>query len=1853
MARRSVPPPGTRLLPFLILLAAACTRLPGEGPSLPTEATARVVEEVPAGVVRAGEPLRIRFVRPVRQDNQMTQPVAIPVLSFEPRIDGTATWDDSRTLSFRPLEPLPLRQSYRAELDLPSLLPDRTDLAPLRWDFTVAGREVAVLDMDLAPARPDEPRELALSGELTFTEPTALDVVEGAAELRRDGQPVDVSWQGEGIRYRFTSATLTRTDSSQTLRLTVSAEALGLSQSLLRELSIPPQRTMQVTGVESESGETPVIWVEFSDEIDSRQDVSGLIALASGEPLTIRLLGRRAVLQGPFVHAKQCSLLVHPGVRSRYGTATDTLHRQLVSINHRKPQLRFARDGVFLPSAKERRLRFRTLNVSRVELTIKRVFADNLGFFLQGERLNSPRQRSRRFHDYFVRRVGVEVARDTLTIGGQRDEWLEHELDLTQLIPAVDQGLYLLSLRFGEKDMLYGSDAEREEYRAFRGRRARGDYRDNPLSRGYLSTHGRVYKVLVLSDIGMTCKRAHERFMVWVTRLADAGPIAGAEVRLRSRQNQIVARARTDRDGLADFPGVTDEVTYVEAEHDGQRSLVKPDEMGWSLSTLDTRGRELRPDGASAFIYTERGVYRPGDTVHVGLIARHADHTFPDGHPLSLQVRNPRDQLVFDETRTETTGGFCSFAVPTDVDAPTGNWRLIATVGGRTFEQKLKIETVAPQRLKVELSAEPERLGPDDLLLTGSVHARYLFGEPGAGLMAGVTLSLRPEERTFPRWPQCTFTDETLDYLSPSPRQELFASALDDSGRAQFVWERPTLERVPSALRAALLARVEEPGARPVMRSFHVPIDPYPAYVGLRQPDLEYGRARVGTTLEASTIVVDPQGEPVPGRVLTCRVYRSDLHWWWEFEDNDEARLRFRTGRTTELITETRILSTPEPVPLRVELDREGQYLIEVRDVAGHAAAMFLRASTWGPRSLAAGADAALLALRTDAEEYRPGDVAQIRFPLPAEGAALVTVERGAHVRQAYWHPVDGRSTEADVRVPITADMAPNAYVTVSVIQPYDQTVNDRPLRMYGVVPIRVSDPGTRQELELAVEPVLRPEAPFSVSLSTADGRPTQFTLAVVDEGLLYLTYFTTPDPWQQFFTKARLSVRTFDLFAHVIGAHKGDVFRTFAIGGSLALGPDGGVPLSADVDRWLLLRPPDGPRRFEPVSLFRGPLQTDARGHARVDLHMPNYVGAVRVMAVAAQGGRCGSAEVSVPVKSELTVVQTLPRVLGPGDRFTAPATVFAVEDGLEPVRVSLSASGPVVVSPGTATVGELASGEQRDVAFDVQVLPELGRARFELEATAGAARATRTTVVEVRPSAPPNYSVQEQVVAAGESVAFRVPDHGMEGTNRARVTIRRGPNLDLVPRAEELLRSPYGCVEQVVSAVFPQLYLKDLLEVPAQLRRDVESDIDRAVNLAIDRLRQYRQADGSFAFWPGSREVSPWCSCYVGHFLLTARTLGYHVPAELLEGWLKYELSQANLSRDELRVRVYRAYLLALAGRPSAAAMNLLRESALADMADVEIWLLAGAYRLAGMGEVAADLAHRAGTRVEQYRETGGTYGSGLRDQAIMLDMALGLERREQADALAREIAAALSAPGWLPTQTSSFALMALGKHLLADARQDRPQLAGHIDLPDGQTVPFDTRERVFQTQIDQGFGDSVRVHLATDGGLERAFATVSWEGVPLQDTGVDESHNLGLDVEWLDDDGNPIDPTVLTQGTGFWAHFRVSSTGHASRVEEVALLQILPAGWEIDNTRMSDAPRARWMREWQMKREDHLDLRDDRALWFFDVSQDQVLDFALKLNAVTAGSFTLPPTHVEALYDRQFRATRAGRQVTVVGR
>ena len=390
----------------------------------------------------------------------------------------------------------------------------------------------------------------------------------------------------------------------------------------------------------------------------------------------------------------------------------------------------------------------------------------------------------------------------------------------------------------------------------------------------------------------------------------------------------------------------------------------------------------------------------------------------------------------------------------------------------------------------------------------------------------------------------------------------------------------------------------------------------------------------------------------------------------------------------------------------------------------------------------------------------------------------------------------------------------------------------------------------------------------------------------------------------------------------------------------------------------------------------------------------------------------------------------------------------------------------------------------------------------------------------------------------------------------------------------------------------------------------------------------------------------------------MMEAKKQGYSVPANLISNWVNFEKSRTLSTRDGLIMRIYRFYALALAGAPQIGAMNLIKENSLQEMTDTEKWMLAAAYQLANQKTTASMLVGRAGIKAKQYPRMGVTYGSYLRDRAIILEQATLFGDWSRADQLYDEMVEELNSPAWYSTQTLGYALLALGKYMKAspgDFSETKPMINGFIRLPDRKKIPFKTDEQKFTLAVTGGFGEKARIVIDENTNVRRVYVVLEWSGIPLKPDVEEVEKNLGLQVEWLDENGSAIDPAQIKQGTTFWGHFRVKPTDpRRHRLEELALVQILPSGWEIENIRLLKEDLPQWMAKWTLNREEYLDIRDDRIMWFFDFPWNaKPLDFVVKITAVTRGDFVLPPTLFEAMYNNQYQAIKPGKSVRVIDR
>ena len=971
-------------------------------------------------------------------------------------------------------------------------------------------------------------------------------------------------------------------------------------------------------------------------------------------------------------------------------------------------------------------------------------------------------------------------------------------------------------------------------------------------------------------------------------------------------------------------------------------------------------------------------------------------------------------------------------------------------------------------------------------------------------------------------------------------------------------------------------------------------------------------------------VTVDAQGNPSSNRKLKVQVFKIEWRWWWNRGYDNLSRYEnatvHRPFKEMEITTGSKGKGN---FNINVPDEQGGRFLIRVIDeVSGHATgrtAYFY--SNWWRRPASADAESSkILIFSTDKEKYTLGEEAMVTFPSDRGGRALISIENGTEVLSQQW--IETSSKETKATIPITAEMAPNAYVNISLLQPHSQVKNDLPIRLYGVVPLLVENPATLLEPQISMPDVLEPKKPFKVTVSETSKKPMTYSLAVVDEGLLDLTQFSTPDIHGSFYARQALGVKTFDIFDDVMGAYSVSVDNIYAIGG-------GGIGAGAKNRK---------AQRFKPVVTYLGPFTLKGGEKASHTIDMPNYVGSVRTMVVAGNPNSAyGNAEKTTPVRKPLMVLTSIPRKLSPGEKVTIPVTVFAMEPKVKNVKVTIDAGKALEPINGTSkNITFNAVGEQI-VNFDFKVNPTSSFQTIKVTASGAGESASNETEIDVENPNPITTKSELYTLDANGSQTISMETFGTSGTNTAFIEFSTLPPMDFSKRMDYLLRYPHGCVEQTTSTAFPQLFLADVLDITFDKKKDVEKNI----KAAIDRLGDFQIPNGGLSYWPGYGHADDWGTSYAGHFMLEAKKEGYQLPLTFLSNWLRYQKNaarqwsnQSTYYNDDVS-QAYRLYTLALAQQPELAAMNRLRETA--NLSNEAKWRLAAAYALVGKKEVAEAIAQKANINFKPNNYNYRTYGSVFRNRAMALETMVILGDPQQRE-LAVSLAKNLSSQQWYSTQETAFALLALSKMVMKNGGRS-------IDLTftnNGKNINIKTDRAIAQRELSvTSFKEEIELK-NNQGNI--IYATLTQTGKLPVGEELAQQQNLRLSVNYQDPLGNSVNINELRQGTEFQAQITIFN-GSDDYIDNVALTHIVPSGWEIVDTSFAGGSNA------NASKADYVDTRDDRTHLYFDIDSRKSKTFTIKLNASFLGEYYLPGAQVEAMYDNTYYARNKGNWVKVV--
>ncbi|MBK8929738.1 MAG: hypothetical protein IPM72_08755 [Chitinophagaceae bacterium] len=1816
------------------------------------------VDAYTTGIISKTSPIRIQLAHAANATHSIGEEVKEPLISLSPAVKGRAVWLDATTLEFKPEKNLEPNKLYEVNFKLGKVTQvSESKLKEFKFSIKTVEPSFAISDLSLKSTAAKN--KMYLSGQLETADREDNKAVEQLLSAIQNNKALAVKWQHNDASkmHLFTVEGIERKSTTGNVKINWSGKALMSKITGEKDIAVPASGDFKVLNVVAMNDAQQYASVQFSDPIAIDQDLNGLISISNNSNLSYTIDGSEVKVYANGNLDGNYTVNINSGIRNSWGNILDLEFASNINFENKLPSVKIFGKGNILPNAGRLVLPFEAINLSAVDISIIKVYENNVPRFLQDNTLDGNNS---------LRRVARPVVEKTLRLDNDNSLDLHKKqrftLDIDKFLKTEPGAIYRVTIGFRPEYSLYSkvdtsqkNNNEDEEYYGYyddensSGVDDDNDFwkrydtyypygynwerRDDPNSKSYYSKDRWATRNILASNIGLTAKRGNDnQLMVAVSSILTTEPLSGIDLEVLDYQQTIISKGKSSNDGFAGIE-IKRKPYLLIAKKGNERGYLKLDDgNSLALSRFDVGGEEVK-NGIKGFIFGERGVWRPGDTLYLNCIIEDKTGKLPKDHPVEMSLYTPQGQLYKQAVQSNATGGFYLFKTFTEPSSPTGNWLAKVKCGGAVFEKKIKIETVMPNRLKINVD-----FGKDPLLGTGGttsgkINAKWLFGATAKNLKTKIDASLIAKPTSFAKFAGYIFDNPATDYSTQT--KTIFEGTLNEEGYATLNPKFETEETAPGMLTANMLIKVFEPGGAFSIDNVAINYSPYNSYAGIKMPQGEkpFNYLLSGKTHTAELADVDARGNAVAGNSsLQVQLYRIQWRWWWD--DNGENLSNFTQNEYNKLIkSDTVSLSNGKGKwQFKSSPDDWGRYLILAKDLkSGHITGrvFYIDQPNWQSRG---GNDedqtaATMLSFNCNKEKYNVGDEVVLNIPGSKGGKILVSLENGSKVIKTFWQETSQGQTL--VKFKAEPEMAPNIYATVSLLQPHSQTVNDLPIRMYGSIPIFVENKNSLLQPVLDIATTIRPEQLANFTVSEKNGNEMSYCVAIVDEGLLDLTRFKTPNPHDAFYAREALGVKSFDMYDYVIGAWGGGLERILTIGGDADAGPV--KQKSAN--------------RFKPVVAYFGPFHLGKGQKQTQQFKLPAYIGSVRAMVIAANNGSYGATEKNITVKKPLMLLATMPRVLGPGESIKLPVTVFAMENNIKNVAISLQ-SNPYFEIAGSSTqnINFTQPGEQMTF-FDVRVKENTGIGKVKILASSGNEKATYEVELNIRNANPYITNVTPYSLEPGKEWNATASAIGSPNTSTSVLEISSIPSMNLQKRLEFLIQYPHGCIEQTTSAIFPQLVLNQLTE----LDNNKKASIEKNIKAGIVKLQNFQRPDGGFSYWPGLSESDAWGSNYAGHFLLEAQANGYFVSDYMLQQWKNFQKGKANswsvtgenYYGSDLD-QAYRLFTLALAKSPELGAMNRLKEFKY--LSSEAKWRLAAAYQLSGQQNIALNLISNLPVSFDVRNKPGFTFGSELRDQAMVLETLTLLGRRQQASQVLNTVAEKLAQENWYSTQTTAYSLIAIARYC-----GKNPSGAKIIakTIVNGKAININSNAYIQQVPVNvQNGNNNISI---SNGGNNTLYIRLITQGQPLSGDSLKINNNpslLGMNINFLNQNGTALEVNKILQGTDFIAKVTITNPGKRGHYENIALNQIFPSGWEILNARMTGGEG-----EFKSSYFTYQDIRDDRVYTYFDLKEGEAVTYYVQLNAAYLGRYFMPGTYAAAMYDNNISAGVNGKWVEVV--
>lgn len=1821
-------------LVFVLVVAVSCTKR-AEDFNSKFELFKKYILNFSSGLVSAKSDIRVvlAFENPNWKPNQELDN---DLFSISPSIEGKVVALSENTVAFIPEKKLKQNEDYQVTFHLSKLKETPKELQDFNFTVKTKKLDFTINTEDLQSYSKDYQY---LNGNIVCSDEVELEIISKVIKARQKDNDLKIkvlkSSQSK-TEFNFVIDSIQRYVEDTDVVIEWDGNSEDINQKGSMEFQIPGKNNFKVVSAEVKPEESQVLLINFSDPLSREQDFSGLIQVQETDNLRFATAGNLLKVFFDQSVTGEKLIEVFRGIQSEDGYKLKSDYSQKVTFEQTKPSIRFIKSGSIMPSSSNLKLNFEAVNLKAIDVKVYQIFNKNILQFLQDNELNG---------DNNLRSVASPIAKEKIILKTNNilnySKWNAYAIDLSKIIQADPGSIYRVELTFKKSYSLYkcpsSSEEENEteeeeneeEIRSIDDYYSDYDYsyynweeREDPCSTSYYF-ETKIASNVIASDLGVIAKRGNNgNYVIAVNDIVTTEPVEDAKIEFFSFQQERLGTATTDDEGIATVD-LKKYAYFAIVSKDENKTYIKLDEgRSLSISNFDVSGEELQK-GMKGFIYGERGVWRPGDPMFLSFMLNDAESKLEKNHPIKLKITDPQGKVRYQMVQKYNEMNHYRFVVQTKSSDPTGNWEAKVSVGGVHFYKSLKIETIKPNRLKIKNGFTNTTLFANKLN-RADINVAWLHGAIAKNLRVDMQAKYMQQVTTFNGLANYDFDDDVRNFSTEEVN--VFSGKLDEFGNAKVGINPRISSQAPGKLKVVLQTKAYEPGGDFSTDVTTATLSTYTTYVGIKAPvPNKYGMLETDKVNKYEIVSVDANGNPKSVSNLEVRVYKIEWRWWWNASDSDLSS--YNSSEVTmpyrRYIVNTNSNGRANLAFSIPEADW-GRYLIRVIDNnGGHATSItsIIDWPVWSGRTKSGDASAAnMLVFATDKEKYNVGEKAIVSFPSSEGGRALLSLENGSKVVKTIW--AETKKGETKVEIPITSELAPNVFVHISLLKPHASTKNDAPIRMYGVIPIEVVDKNTLLQPEISMASTIRPEQKTAIKVSEKSGKEMTYTIAVVDDGLLDLTRFKTPNAWEKFYAKQALGVKTWDVYDDVIGAYGGKINQIFSIGGDQDLG--GGKAKKAN--------------RFKPVVFHLGPFKLKKGETKTHQILMPNYIGSVRTMVVAANAkeNAYGSAEKTTLVKKPLMTLASFPRKISPRERIKVPVTVFAMEKNIKNVTVQLKSSNGVKIIGNSVQQLAFENPDEKVVFFELAVGDYTGIANLEVIATSGSERSNYKVEVDVINPNPYTQDFIDVVIPANSSKTLTWNTFGVTGSNKSRLEVSSFPTVNFNGRLNYLIQYPHGCVEQTTSSVFPQLYLSEIVDLDSSRKTQIQNNI----NAAINKLSNFQLPNGSLSYWQGNNSADDWGTSYAGHFMVEAEKKGYVLPMAFKQKWIAYQLNVSKRWRFESTThndfaQAYRLYVLALSGNADMASMNRLRETQ--GISNESKLRLAAAYALVGQKNMATNILKVTSTALDRDLSYY-YYGSEDRNRAMLLETYVLLGRNKEAYTYAIKVAKDLSSNKYMSTQSTAYSLIAMSK--FAVHNKGKGMQIGY-NFGGKQNVISSTKAFADRKLEVKSGRNNVTIQNKGNGALYIRITNAGILPVGQEKT---VQKNLSATVTYKSKNGATVSLAQVKQGTEMVAEISITNKGNES-VSNIALSQIVPSGFEIMNSRHTD------FGNYGNNVADYIDIRDDRTQFYFSLRAGETRTFKVVVNATYLGQYYLPGIQCEAMYDNNYIVRTKGQWLNIV--